>query len=692
MKTKALLTIIFAIILVSCSPAITPASIQASTPIATITAISTLPPTLTPAPTSTQSQVTPTALYTPVELSSEDNEAFQKALSDIPLYRQGDIQINVQDESGNPLSSYQVKYRQTSHDFIFGSVIFPAQTGQIQEAGINYWDFEMQWQWIQPQEKKFTFDFVNYWEGVDEMKSARFGTMASAMFLLLQENGRDIPPYWREISFDEFLKKEYEYVSATVKRFGPSIDVWEAISEPNFDFRNPLNLTKEQYYQAIAVSSKAIRDNDPTAVIEINLGVPCGQIAWKSDFEIVQGLLDRNIDFDQIGLQFYNNSYAYNGFYFGKDSLTEMSECWNSYEKILAPNGKKLKMTEMAVSSDRQGSQLGYWNVPWTEDTQAQYLEKFYTIFFAKPTNTGLSWYHTLDTQDDQNSFVIYKGGLIREDGTPKKSYFALQNLIKEWTTTGDGETDQDGLLTFRGFGGDYEVQITDPKTGGRMYAQVHVTEQKFSGETITFIPNKQLNEQKEKLEKLVAYWESDSNAILASKGHDYLALVNHHLQNAEWQLAEQTISAALDELAITIELDIPVEKFKIASPGVDQPIIDNHRVVIWGADTLYYPYDFPSGTVSVEVVAHSQSEKGEFPSMVLGVGASYSEMWKVENPQPQTYSFTMSMTGTEKVFTIRNPYIEQVNQSIITQNGNVGELKLFIDEVKLIIKTTEAP
>ncbi len=692
MKTKALLTIIFAIILVSCSPAITPVSIQTSTPIATITAISTLPPTLTPAPTSTQSQVTPTALYTPVELSSEDNEAFQKALSDIPLYRQGDIQIKVQDENGNPLSGYQVKYRQTSHDFIFGSVIFPAQTGQIQEAGINYWDFEMQWQWIQPQEKKFTFDFVNYWEGVDEMKSARFGTMASAMFLLLQENGRDIPPYWREISFDEFLKKEYEYVSATVKRFGPSIDVWEAISEPNFNFRNPLNLTKEQYYQAIAVSSKAIRDNDPTAVIEINLGVPCGQIAWESDFEIVQGLLDRNIDFDQIGLQFYNNSYAYNGFYFGKDSLTEMSECWNSYEKILAPNGKKLKMTEMAVSSDRQGSQLGYWNVPWTEDTQAQYLEKFYTIFFAKPTNTGLSWYHTLDTQDDQNSFVIYKGGLIKEDGTPKKSYFTLQNLIKEWTTTGDGKTDQDGALAFRGFGGDYEIQITDPKTGGRMYAQVHVTEQKFSSETITFIPNKQLNEQKEKLEKLIAYWESDSNAILANKGHDYLALVNHHLQNAEWQLAEQTISAALDELAITIELDIPVEKFKIASPGVDQPIIDNHRAVIWGADTLYYPYDFPSGTVSVEVVAHSQSEKGEFPSMVLGVGASYSEMWKVENPQPQTYSFTMSMTGTEKVFTIRNPYIEQVNQSIITQNGNVGELKLFIDSVKLIIRTTEVP
>ncbi|MEI6291079.1 MAG: hypothetical protein WCP19_11660 [Chloroflexota bacterium] len=369
-----------------------------------------------------------------------------------------------------------------------------------------------------------------------------------------------------------------------------------------------------------------------------------------------------------------------------------MSACWDAFEKILSPAGKKLNMTEMAVSSDHRPNELGYFGVPWTEDTQAQYLEMFYTIFFAKPTNTGLSWYFTMDTPNDKEPFIIYKGGLIRDDGTPKKSFYTMQKLIHQWTSSGDGQTDSSGTMTFRGFGGDYDIQITNPKTGETMHTTVHVKEQQSASETVTFEPNKQLIEQKKKLEKLVGYWEKKSNAALTQKGHDYLALVNHHMQKAEWALAQQTISAGLDELAVTTELNIPVETFKIASQGTDVPIIDGGRAVIWGADTLYYPYDFSPGTVSVEIQAHAQSEKGEWPNMITGVGANYSEMWKIENTNPSIFSYSISTTGREKVFTIRCPYINRIQQSILSQNGNVGAIKLFIDSVKLVIKTSEVP
>ena len=77
---------------------------------------------------------------------------------------------------------------------------------------------------------------------------------------------------------------------------------------------------------------------------------------------------------------------------------------------------------------------------------------------------------------------------------------------------------------------------------------------------------------------------------------------------------------------------------------------------------------------------------------MISGVGANYSEMWKVENTQPEVYSYTVATKGREKVFTIRCPYIDRIQKSIIAQNGNVGGIKLFIDEVKLVIKTAEVP
>ncbi len=140
--------------------------------------------------------------------------------------------------------------------------------------------------------------------------------------------GNDIPPFWRNVPYDEFLKRLYEHVSTTVIRFASSVDYWEAILEPNFGNHNTLNLTKDEYYLAIATSIKAIRDNDPTATVEISLSYPCGGIDWLNNFQIVQEMLDRNIDFDVLGLQFYYNAYVWAGNYqMTRMPFSEMSAC-----------------------------------------------------------------------------------------------------------------------------------------------------------------------------------------------------------------------------------------------------------------------------------------------------------------------------------------------------------------------------
>ena len=684
MKTKTILSVLLVtIILVSCTPAlaVVPTGINASA--SPVTAVSTLPPTLIPIPVSTQAQVIPTALYIPIELSSADDEVYQKALSDISVYRQGDIQINVQDEKGNPLSGYQVKYRQINHDFLFGGNAEGFQVDKLREAGINTMTVYMAYYWIEPEYGKYDLEFTNYWLGIDELKAGGIKIKTNDLF----NPGNEMSPYWRDIPYDEFQKRLYDHVSTTVKRFAPAVDFWEAVLEPDAIKTNPLNLTKDEYYQAIATSIKAIRENDPTAKIEISLGIPCGGFDWLDSYQTLQEMVEKNLDFDVVGLQFYYNAYIAAGNYpMPKMSFSEMSACYDKYEALLTPHGKKIVGSEFSVPSEAPAGQTGYWDTAWSEDTQAQYLDTTYTIFFSKPSNLGLIWWNTVDPSPH-----VYNGGIIKDDGTPKKSYLALQRLIEGWTTKGESVTDNSGATTFRGFGGDYEMEIINPASGESMIMQVHVTEQTSTSESVRFLPNNLLLEKKASLEKLVSYWESKSDQSLIQKGKGYLALVNHHIQNSEWELAEQTIDTALSDLAIQAEIIVPINEL-VPAGNQYSLTMENGSNLIWGATTLHFPHDFPAGTVTVEIKAHSQNEKGESPIMVSGVGANYSQVWKVENPQPEVYFYTVPTTGNEQEFTIRFPYDGRIYDLIAAQNGNGGELKLYIDEVKLVIKTADVP
>ena len=242
------------------------------------------------------------------------------------------------------------------------------------------------------------------------------------------------------------------------------------------------------------------------------------------------------------------------------------------------------------------------------------------------------------------------------------------------------------------GFGGDYQVEVVAPATGERMFTQVHILEQKSNSQTITFTPSNWLYEKKVTLEKLVAYWETKSEHSLVQKGKDYIALVNHHLQNSEWKLVEQTLAVALDDLAIKTKLVISNSRLIPVGYQGRGYTMENGSALIWGSTTLHFPYNFPAGTVTLEVKAHSHNEKGESPIMVFGIGAYYSQIWKVENTQSQVYTFTTLTTGNEQDLTIRFPYDRRIYDRITAQSGDIGELKLFIDEVKLIIKTTEVP
>jgi DNA-binding beta-propeller fold protein YncE/GH35 family endo-1,4-beta-xylanase len=658
-----------------------PTHTPTATSIPTATSTPTLPPTLTPVPP-TATPTPPGPVYTPVPISPEDAAALAQAIQDIPRYRQGDLEIMIQDADGRPLEGFTVQYQQVKHNFLFGtSDDPPSRIRYFHDAGTNAMTLNLWWTLVEPEAGDFQLDFVNFYRNIEELSSGRIALKAQGMLVFGSSQATDIPDYLHGLPFSDLLGTVERHMSNTARRYAAQIDRWEASLEPNFVSQNPLGLTREQYLQVIATSANSIRANDPDAKIEINFCYPCGGIPWLDNQETLRQILAYGIDFDAVGLQFYYNGYIQypSPYEMTRMSLSQISSCIDGYEAMLTPYGKSIAASEISVPSETPYSQIGYWGYPWSEDLQAQYLTVAYTIFFSKARNSGITWWSGVEP----GSFV-WKGGLVDETGRPKKAYWALRNLINSWTTSGNGVTGDDGALQIRGYGGGYNLVITDPSTGTRMQTQVEIAEQQSQTVTLVFAPDNYLIELRDKLAALVGYWEAQHDLARVQKGKDYLALADYHLTRSERDRAEQTLNAGIVDLAITRETHLTGLQL-LGSVGYRGYGYTREKssALIWSGSTLYYPYEFPRGKVKVDVVARGRQASGVWPRMVIGVGANYSEPFTVDNSTNKVYSFTSPVSGDERVLTIRFLYAD---------NANPGEWKLYVDGVTMTIQTDQVP
>ena len=100
-----------------------------------------------------------------------------------------------------------------------------------------------------------------------------------------------------------------------------------------------------------------------------------------------------------------------------------------------------------------------------------------YSIWFSHPSVEQIIYWNLVDgyahlwdpdpqkIKESQGDMTIgenyYYGGLLRFDLSPKPAYFKIKELIKErWHTECELTTDESGNAEFRGFYGDYDVEI----------------------------------------------------------------------------------------------------------------------------------------------------------------------------------------------------------------------------------------
>jgi len=423
-----------------------------------------------------------------LEDKETDMAAVAKAKEDIERYRKSDVTLTILDSRGGLCSGVTVDYRQTGHSFLFGffNTWYDAVAASLmKEASLNYMTVSLFWQLVEPQPGTYNFDEIDKSFGILHLPQLGFLGMGHGLLWLTTE-WQALPEHILTLPFEEFKEAVYHHIYRVVDYYKEEIRVWNVINEPMMRQANSLGLSEQQIIEVIREGSRAIRDADPEALVMINVWPPGGENVGGRDkgmypYDFLKDAIDDGVDFDIIGLECYYNGYTSERFFggvpFPRRSLSSIDELIDKYSTL----GKTIFITELSVPSEKAGE--GYWAQPWSQELQARYLVAAYTIFFSKPQVGAITWWDACDRADT----FIHHGGLIDEQNQPKKAYYALKELIQSWTTTGIGITDEKGQISFRGFGGTYEVIITDSKTGLSKQQKITIDEQKDNLITIVF-------------------------------------------------------------------------------------------------------------------------------------------------------------------------------------------------------------
>ena len=138
--------------------------------------------------------------------------------------------------------------------------------------------------------------------------------------------------------------------------------------------------------------------------------------------------------------------------YGGKDAFT-MRMIDGGLDR-LASNGKPVHITEFSPPSRDKGRKKPQPSL--TDEEIAAWQVNYYTLAFSKPYVHEITRWFVIDELGGRG----VDAGLITKTGELKPAYYALKRLLKEtWSSAWQG-TAANGAVSFRGFYGDYEVEV----------------------------------------------------------------------------------------------------------------------------------------------------------------------------------------------------------------------------------------
>ena len=418
-----------------------------------------------------------------LELFEEQKEFLNEKITyGIEHYRKGDATLTVTDENGNPISNAQVKIKQKTHEFKFGANLFMIDELESDEKNEAY--------------KKYFAEVFNmatlpfYWDPLEpERGKPRYAKDSPKIYRrpapdlcieFCEKHG--IEPREHALAYEAFFPKwlydaDVDEIKRELERRYAEIAERYADKIPTMEVTNEMEWMngKTRFYDepdfvewCFRLAEKYFPKNE--LAINEHTGLCWEDRCRTTDkyYSYIEAALLKGVRIDAIGMQYHLFNRAEDEYRRTRTTLNPKS--LYRHMDLYARFGKPLQITEVTVPAYS-------WNAE-DEELQAEIIEKLFSIWFSHPGTEQIVYWNLVDgyahfwdpdpekIKASQGNMALgenyYHGGLLRFDLSPKPAYNKIKELVKErWHTEGSALTNENGSAAFRGFYGDYEIEIT---------------------------------------------------------------------------------------------------------------------------------------------------------------------------------------------------------------------------------------
>ena len=392
--------------------------------------------------------------------------------SGIEANRKGFAFLDLVDEKGGPVRDAEVKSTQKTHDFKYGANLF--MLGEMQDAernekyeryfadAFNIATLPFYWNTLEPEQGKprFAKDSPKIYRRPAPDLCLEFceanGIEPKAHCL----NYASLMPEWAKGSLaweKQCLEKRFRELA---ERYAKRIPMWEVTNETYWGRKSTFYSQPDFVEWSFALAEQYFPANKLVINEAHSLIWNRSSFHWNRSpyyMQIERALL-KGARIDAVGMQYH--------MFYRKEAEIDETAVYYDPEQIYAVLdtyamlGKPIHITELTIPA--------YSNAPEDEAVQAEIIRNIYRMWFSHAAVDGIIYWNLVDgfgynakPGDMTAGENYYYGGLLRYDFTPKPAYKMIRDLFeKEWRTKLTLHT-ASGSLSFKGFYGQYDLEIT---------------------------------------------------------------------------------------------------------------------------------------------------------------------------------------------------------------------------------------